>query len=139
MTVPLLLYTDDTSGNRSKKWNKFDCWCFLLVGLPRHQNSQLHNIHFIACSNKVDCMEMSGAIVSDLKKLEDGIVMYDSTLKQNVLVFAPVIATLADNPRHSELRKWCKPLLSYVYGKYTICTRTNTGTMQCMVILTILS
>ena len=107
-----------------------------LAGLPCHQNSQLHNIHFIACSNKVDCMEMSGAIVSDLKKLEDGIVMYDSTLKQNVLVFAPVIATLADNPRHSELRKWCKPLLSYVYGKYTICTRTNTGTMQCMVILT---
>ena len=42
---------------------------------------------------------MSGAIVSDLKKLEDGIVMCDSTLKQNVLVFAPVIATLADNPR----------------------------------------
>ena len=68
-----------------------------LAGLPCHQNSQLHNIHFIACSNKVDCMEMSGAIVSD------GIVMYDSTLKQNVLVFAPVIAAviaaLADNPR----------------------------------------
>ncbi len=87
-----------------KSWNECVCVCVCvcvggvdLAGLPCHQNSQLHNIHFIACSNKVDCMEMSGAIVSD------GIVMYDSTLKQNVLVFAPVIAAviaaLADNPR----------------------------------------
>ena len=27
VVYPLLLYTDDTSGNRSKKWNKFNCWC----------------------------------------------------------------------------------------------------------------
>jgi len=46
--IPLLLYTDDTSGNR----NKFDSWCFLLAGLPKAKNSQLHNIHFIGCSNK---------------------------------------------------------------------------------------
>ena len=103
VVAPLLLYTDDTSGNRSKKWNKFDCWCFMLAGLPRHHNTQLHNIHFIGCSNKVDCMDMSGAIASDLKKLEEGVAMHDSGLDREVLVFAPVIAVLADNPRHTEL------------------------------------
>ena len=25
---PLILYSDDFSGNRSKKWNKFDAWLF---------------------------------------------------------------------------------------------------------------
>ena len=39
--VPLLLYTDDTSGSRSKKWNKFDCWCFLLAGVGHKENAQL--------------------------------------------------------------------------------------------------
>ena len=28
--APLVLYTVDFSGNRSKKWNKFDAWCFNL-------------------------------------------------------------------------------------------------------------
>ena len=27
--VPLIKFSDDTSGNRSKVWNKFDSWCFL--------------------------------------------------------------------------------------------------------------
>ena len=101
--IPLLLYTDDTSGNRSKKWNKFDAWCLLLAGLPRHLNSQLHNIHFLSCSNKVDCMEMTLPIAQDLRRLEEGVVMFDSLEGRDVLVIAPVIAILADNPRHSEV------------------------------------
>ncbi len=100
VTIPLLLYTDDTSGNRSKKWNKFDAWCLLLAGLPRHHNSQLHNIHFLSCSN---CMEMTMPIAQDLRRLEEGVVMYDSFERRDVLVIAPVIAVLADNPRHSEV------------------------------------
>ena len=65
--VPLLLYTDDTSGNCSEKWNKVDCWCFLLSRLLHHINSQLQNIHFIVCSNRVD---MADAIAHDLRKRE---------------------------------------------------------------------
>ena len=49
----MLLYTDDTSGNLTKKWNKFDVWCFLLGALPRSENAKLENIHFISCSNSV--------------------------------------------------------------------------------------
>ncbi len=41
--TPLILYSDDTSGNRSKQWNKFDSWCIILAGLPRSENSKLHN------------------------------------------------------------------------------------------------
>lgn len=31
--VPLILFTDDTSGNRSKKCNTFESWYLLLAGL----------------------------------------------------------------------------------------------------------
>ena len=48
--VPLVLFTDDTSGNKSKQWNKFDYWALRIAGLPIHENSMLHNIHFLCCS-----------------------------------------------------------------------------------------
>ena len=116
VVCPLLLYTDDTSGNRSKKWNKFDCWCMLLAGLPRNENSKLHNIHLITCSNKVSVLHMAMPMVDELLKLESGVVLYDAMLQQEVVVLAPVLAVLSDNPRHSELlnhhggraRKFCR-------------------------------
>ncbi len=101
--APLLLYTDDTSGNRSKKWNKFDQWAFLLAGLPRHENMQLRTIHFITCSNQVSLLDMAKPIASDYVRLEEGVSLYDSCLQKQVMVIAPIIALLADNPRHSEL------------------------------------
>lgn len=51
--VPLILYSDDTSGNKSKRWNKFDSWCLKLAGLPNYENQKLENIHHICSSNKV--------------------------------------------------------------------------------------
>ena len=44
--VALMIYSDDTSGNKLKLWNKFDLWCFLLAGLPKEENAKLENIHF---------------------------------------------------------------------------------------------
>ena len=101
--APLLLYTDDTSGNRSKNYNKFDCWCFHLAGLPHQENAKLHNIHFITCSNQVPVLQMAEPIVEDLIKLESGVDAYDSHLQTDVLVVAPVLAAMGDNPRHSEI------------------------------------
>ena len=56
--VPLILYSDDTSGNRSKRWNKFDSWCLKLAGLPNEMNQQLHHIHLLCSSNKVESITL---------------------------------------------------------------------------------
>ena len=58
--------------------------------MPRHENAQLHNIHFITCSNQVAVLDMAGPVV-------------DAYLKKDVLLLAPTMAILSDNPRHSEL------------------------------------
>lgn len=101
---PLIVYSDDTSGNRSKKWNKFDYWCLLLAGLPRHENAKLSNIHFIGCSNQANCMEISAPIAGDLLLLEQrGIIAYDALLQKQVRVIAPIIVFTGDNPRASEI------------------------------------
>lgn len=103
-TVPLILFSDDSSGNRSKKWSKFDNWAVMLAGLPRAENSKTENIHLISASNQVNAIQMSSCLVRDLVLLEEeGVVMYDASLKQNVLVIAPVICFICDNVRASEL------------------------------------
>lgn len=101
--APILLYSDDTSGNRSKKWNKFDLWCLTMAGLPLYEGRQLHNINFLTCSNVVSAMNMTNALVDDLIMLEEGIVVFDSLTQCNVVVLSPVLAILCDNARSSEV------------------------------------
>ena len=102
--LPLILFSDDTSGNKSKKWHLFDSWSVTLAGLPRHENSKVSNIHFCCCSDKVSAMDMCGAIVSDLMLLEkEGVEAYDAKLQQAVLVVSPLMCIVADNPRASEI------------------------------------
>ena len=116
VVAPVVLYSDDTSGNKSKKWNKFDLWAMMLAGLPRKLNSQLEHIHFITCSNQVPPLDMTWPIAQDLLKLEAGVIAFDAYLCKRVLLVTPVICVICDNPRASELlnhsgsrtRKFCR-------------------------------
>ena len=87
--APIVLYTDDFSGNRSKKWNKFDAWCLSLGGLPQSEAKMFHNIHFIACSNNVSTMQIVNPLVDDLVCLENGLRMFDAYSNSMVYVIAP--------------------------------------------------
>ena len=90
---------------RSKKWNKFDVWLMMLAGLSRTENSKLENLHIISTSNAVSALDMvDGLLVQELNSLSsEGLVVYDAHLKQKVMVIAPVICVICDNPRASEL------------------------------------
>lgn len=103
MIAPLFVYSDETSGNRSKKWNKFELFCVSLACLPKSEVRQFSNIHLVCCSNRSSAMEMTGPIAEDLILLEKGMIMYDSVMKMDVYVIAPVISFLCDNVRASEL------------------------------------
>ena len=103
VVAPLVLFCDDTSGNKGKKWNKFDSWSFTLAGLPQNESHKPINCHFISCSNRVTPIDMAKPIADQLKKLEKGVKCYDAKLQKEVLLQAPVILLCADNPRHSEL------------------------------------
>ena len=41
MTIPLVLFCDDTSGNKSKKWNEFVEWYLIIAGTITKQTSTL--------------------------------------------------------------------------------------------------
>lgn len=103
MVAPLIIYSDDTSGNRSKKWNKFDCWLMSFAGLPCTENRKLQNIHFITCSNKLSALDMCSPIVDDLLQLQDGVIVYDAVTQQNIFAICPILCCLCDNVRAAEI------------------------------------
>ena len=64
----------------------------------------MKNIHLLSTSNQVSALEMAEPIVNDLRMLEqEGIEVYDASLRQRVRIIAPVICMIGDNPRLAEL------------------------------------
>ena len=74
-----------------------------LAGLPQHMVDKPQHMHFISCSNNISALDMVPPLVEDLLRLEDGIRIYDACKGAEVLVLAPVMSILCDNPRASEL------------------------------------
>ncbi|XP_028417046.1 uncharacterized protein LOC114541311 isoform X2 [Dendronephthya gigantea] len=101
-TVPLVIFSDETSGNRSKKWNQLETYSMFLAGLPRKEVTKFSNIHFICASNLVDSISLGKEIATDLKALEQGMLMYDASNDCQVFVQCPVLIVACDNPRASE-------------------------------------
>jgi len=93
--------------------------CLFNKGLPQNDRAKHSNTHFICCSNKVAALDLAEPIVDNLQSLETGIPMYDAYLKQTILVLAPVLLIIADNPMAAELcnhlgnsaRKFCRMCL----------------------------
>ena len=102
--LPLILFADDTSGNKSKKWHKFESWYLLLAGLPRHENAKSENIHFLCSSDNMAALDMATCIADELTMLENsGLDVYDAFHNEHVLVIAPVLLFICDNPMASQL------------------------------------
>ncbi|TEB36454.1 hypothetical protein FA13DRAFT_1600926, partial [Coprinellus micaceus] len=117
VALPLWMYCDDTSGNKSKKWNKHNSWLFTLAGLPRREVMKESNVHFLATSNLAPPLEMLDGIVDQIKCVTlNGVWAWDCGLGKAVMFFPLVLALLGDNPMQSEFachvglrgRKYCR-------------------------------
>ena len=65
--VPLLVFSDETSGNTTKKWNCLETFSMSLAGLARNDIRKVENIHFLATSNVVSSVPRGKSISKDLK------------------------------------------------------------------------
>lgn len=61
------LYCDDTSGNRSKKWDKHNSFLFAAASLPADQMHLEYNIHFLSTSNIAPPLEMLEGIADKME------------------------------------------------------------------------
>ena len=69
LTLPIVIFSDETSGNRSKKWNRLETYSFFLAGLPRKDVTKFSNINFVCASNLVDSITMGKVIATDLASM----------------------------------------------------------------------
>lgn len=66
-SVPVALYSDDTSGNVSKKWNKHMSFYLTLGGLQPKLTNQEYYIEPMCTSNTASALELAGLLVDELK------------------------------------------------------------------------
>ncbi|KAL0078267.1 hypothetical protein F4703DRAFT_1945569 [Phycomyces blakesleeanus] len=110
--TPLILFTDDTSGNLSKQYNLFDSYLMTPAAMSYDARSSKNNSYFVCTSNKnLSAVDMLPPLVDDMKKLENGIPMYSIVHRQTVLVVAPLLVIQADNYQSAGLgtRKTSNP------------------------------
>ncbi|KAH8923881.1 hypothetical protein BT69DRAFT_1333485 [Atractiella rhizophila] len=103
VTVPIVLYADDTSGNRSKKWNKHQTFLMTLAGLPNKMQQQEFCIQFLGTTNVGSVLELLEGIVAQiLDAWEEPVVAFDSLTGEEI-VFRPLpLLFEGDNPMQSE-------------------------------------
>ncbi|EFP81051.1 uncharacterized protein PGTG_07303 [Puccinia graminis f. sp. tritici CRL 75-36-700-3] len=102
--VPITLYCDDTSGNKSKKWNKHISYYFTLSGLPPKISNQQFNCHFLCTSNIVGALELGEMVVEQLNDMAiNGFEAYDCTIDEEVHVMTSLMCFTADSPMHAEI------------------------------------
>ncbi|KAI5829413.1 hypothetical protein K523DRAFT_385050 [Schizophyllum commune Tattone D] len=97
------LYCDDTSGNRSKKWNEHNSYLMVAAGLDGEHAHRESNVHFLCTSNAAPPLEMLDGIMEDIEESQArGIWVWDWRYDEMVLVIIVVHALLGDNPMQSE-------------------------------------
>jgi hypothetical protein len=86
--VPISFFTDDTSANISKQYNKLDSWSMYFAGLPFSERSKTENVCYVSAvlgSAGLNAMHLVPALVDDLLSLESGVKMYFAELERMVL------------------------------------------------------
>lgn len=92
VNVPITLFSDDTSGNKSKQYNKYDSFLMVPAALSFEERNSRENYHFICTSNRaLSAVDMLPPLVDDLCLLEKGIEMYSAQYDKYVLVVSPIL------------------------------------------------
>ncbi|KAI9007512.1 hypothetical protein CLU79DRAFT_778320 [Phycomyces nitens] len=104
--APIILFSYDTSGNRSKQFNPYESWSMKFAALSFSDRQSIENIHFLSAIPKkygASGVSLLPGIVDNLVQLENGIVTYSCEENMDVLVVAPLLWIEADTPCHSQL------------------------------------
>ncbi|XP_063401568.1 uncharacterized protein LOC134685600 isoform X1 [Mytilus trossulus] len=100
--VPVNVFVDDTSANRSKKWNPINVWTLQIAGIPAKEKMAKNSHHFLGVTSG-DAKSLATPVVEDLNTLyHEGKVMYDSYLKKEVIVTSQLGIGLMDNAMAAE-------------------------------------
>ncbi|KAL0084965.1 hypothetical protein J3Q64DRAFT_1861028 [Phycomyces blakesleeanus] len=114
--VPLIFFTDDTSGNLSKQYNPYESWLMKCAGLSFRDRFSIENIRFIAIvpkKNSAKDVSILPVMVCNIKALEKSVVMFCEKENQYVLIVATVLWIEVNTFCHYELCGLSGPMSLY--------------------------
>ncbi|KAL4065827.1 hypothetical protein J3A83DRAFT_4098845, partial [Scleroderma citrinum] len=103
-SVPIIVFIDDISGNKSKQWNKHFS-CYMSNGaLPHEKLDQEFHVHFVATSPSASPLEVTQRVHKAIEKaFDEPIASWDCKLKEEVLLWLFGLFFAGNNPMHAEL------------------------------------
>lgn len=104
--TPVTLFSDDYSGNRSKQYTPYESWSMNFVAMSFEGRTKRENTFFIRTAPKTDganALTVIPCIADDIKDLEKGTLTFSEEENETVLVTAPLLFILAENPAHSNV------------------------------------
>ncbi|KAJ6608562.1 hypothetical protein B0H10DRAFT_1815561 [Mycena sp. CBHHK59/15] len=103
-SIPLAIFIDDVSGNKSKQWNKHFS-CYMSNGaLPRTKLENEFHVRFVATSPFTSPLEIMQGVRSSIEEaFSEPVVAWDCELKEEVLLRPYSLLFAGDNPMQAEL------------------------------------
>ncbi|KAJ7460180.1 hypothetical protein FB451DRAFT_1045417, partial [Mycena latifolia] len=103
-SIPLAIFIDDVSGNKSKQWNKHFS-CYMSNGaLPRTKLENEFHVRFVGTSPFASPLEiMQGVRGSIEEAFAEPVVAWDCEAKEEVLLRPYGLLFAGDNPMQAEL------------------------------------
>ncbi|KAJ6626754.1 hypothetical protein B0H10DRAFT_2161530 [Mycena sp. CBHHK59/15] len=103
-SIPLVVFIDDVSGNKSKQWNKhFSCYMSNRA-LPRSKLENKFHVRFVATSPFASPLEiMQGVRASIEETFATPVAAWDCEGKEEVLLCSYGLLFAGDNPMQAEL------------------------------------
>ena len=115
--MPLVLFSDGTSGNLSKKWHKFESWYLPTFNVTKMQHLRTKTL--FAASTVFH--PLSRPIAKELTLLEtEGIIVFDKLYQEVVLVISfstAIYRRFAKNPRALQLLNYLGSSATYLHSK----------------------
>ncbi|KAJ6578993.1 hypothetical protein B0H10DRAFT_2443555 [Mycena sp. CBHHK59/15] len=103
-SIPLAVFIDDVSGNKSKQWNKHFS-CYMSNGaLPRTKLENEFHVRFVGTSPFASPLEIMQGVRSSIEEaFDEPIVAWDCEAKEEVLLRPYSLLFAGDNPMQAEL------------------------------------
>jgi hypothetical protein len=122
LVLPINLFSDDTSGTSSHRYNLYESISFKFASMPLQLQTLNKYSYIVSTGNAIHPITQLNSVVDDLLKIEDGVSAIHGTTGKQILVFCPIAAFLGDNHRQSDV---CGLLGPSAHANCRICERTQ--------------
>ncbi|KAI6147785.1 hypothetical protein BKA82DRAFT_140319, partial [Pisolithus tinctorius] len=103
LTVPLIVFMDDVSGNVSKQWNKHHVIYMSNASMSRDMLEKEFCVRFVSSSPHAAPLELMRGVKESIQKAaSDGVITWDAKYHEEVMLIPYNLFLAGDNPMQAE-------------------------------------